>query len=172
MQTGEAQTVDVFAYGSNMLTRRLQERCPSAQPLGVAELRGYRLCWHKRSRDGSGKCDVVAASGGDSVFGVLFSVAATEKPALDRAEGLGNGYAEKVAEVLCRGQGRRALLYYAKNIDHDLIPYNWYQKLVVAGAEEHGLPAHYLETIRNMETANDPNRARHNKNMALLESIS
>lgn len=46
-----------FAYGSNMLTERLIARTPSARPVGTSLLPGHRLTFHKRGRDGSGKCD-------------------------------------------------------------------------------------------------------------------
>ena len=32
-----------FAYGSDMLTERLRERCPEARPLGAAIARGARI---------------------------------------------------------------------------------------------------------------------------------
>ena len=38
MITSEQETLTAFAYGSNMLTSRIRERCPSARPLGMAEL--------------------------------------------------------------------------------------------------------------------------------------
>lgn len=77
-----------FAYGSNMFTPWLCQpaRCPSARALGVAELRGHELRWDKASKkDGSGKCDI-PNSPNASVFGVLYTIAAGEKSALDRAE--------------------------------------------------------------------------------------
>jgi hypothetical protein len=49
-----------FAYGSNMLTERLRERCPDARPLGTAIARGYLLSFSKRSKDGSAKATLVA----------------------------------------------------------------------------------------------------------------
>ena len=48
-----------FAYGSNMLTDRLRERCPDARPLGAAIARGYVLSFSKRSRDGSSKATLL-----------------------------------------------------------------------------------------------------------------
>jgi len=51
------ETILYFAYGSNMLSARLQERAPSATAIAIGKISGHRLCWHKRSRDGSGKCD-------------------------------------------------------------------------------------------------------------------
>jgi hypothetical protein len=89
-----------FAYGSNMLTARIRARCPSAQFAGVAELSGFELCWHKKSTDRSGKCDVVPTSQpGASVFGVLYEIAAGEKADLDEAEGFGSGYDDREIEV-------------------------------------------------------------------------
>jgi len=48
-----------LAYGSILHPLRLGERISSAQLCGVTTLRGYRLAWHKRGADGSGKCDLV-----------------------------------------------------------------------------------------------------------------
>jgi len=46
MATSE-ETCIYFAYGSNMLTARLQERCSSARPLGTAIARGFVLSFSK-----------------------------------------------------------------------------------------------------------------------------
>lgn len=63
-----------FSYGSNMLTTRIVERVLSACVLAVAVLNGHQLRWHKASKDGAGKCDVVAADDGASVYGVLYEL--------------------------------------------------------------------------------------------------
>ncbi len=69
------RTVLNFAYGSNMLVARIRERAPSARPLGVAELRGHELRWHKAGMDGSAKCDVVASSDPRAVvLGVVYAL--------------------------------------------------------------------------------------------------
>lgn len=159
-----------FAYGSNMLTKRLTDRCPSARALGMAELRGYELRWHKRSDDGSGKCDVVKSSDeGSVVNGVLFSVARTEKGDLDRAEGRGRGYDEMEVDVSFNGAACKAQLYYATNHDPKLKPYTWYKALVVAGAKEHGLPPDYVRDLEDTPAIEDPDRKRHATNMKLLK---
>src|SRR5438128_1900656 len=59
-----------FAYGSNMLTQRLKARVPSASPKTVAVLFDHGLRFHKRSQDGSGKCDIVKCPG-EVVHGVV-----------------------------------------------------------------------------------------------------
>lgn len=159
-----------FAYGSNMLAARLRERCRSARALGVAELPGHDLRWHKRSNDGSGKCDIVAnESSASGVFGVLYEIAGNEKAALDRAEGLGAGYKEVEIEVLCGGRWVTAKAYRATDTDPELRPYTWYRGLVIAGAKEHGLPASYIAGLQSVPANQDPQRGRHDRNMAMIQ---
>jgi gamma-glutamylcyclotransferase len=158
-----------FAYGSNMLSCRIQERCPSARALGVAELHGHELKWHKRSKDGSGKCDVVQAKDEKRiVYGVLFEIAESEKRALDKAEGLGNGYEEKQVQVVFEGKPRAATLYAATNTDSAFKPYTWYKAFVVAGAKEHKLPSEYIRQLEAVEAIQDSDSKRHESNTDLL----
>lgn len=161
-----------FAYGSNMPTARLRERCPSARAIGIAELPGHELRWHKRSRDGSGKCDIIASDAVDvSVFGVLYEIAAQEKRALDRAEGLGAGYEEVEIEVLCGGSPITAKAYRATDTDPALRPYTWYRAFVITGAREHGLPASYIARLESVPADEDQDRARHDERMALIAEV-
>lgn len=160
-----------FAYGSNMPTARLLERCPSAEPIGVAELKGFELRWHKRSKDGSGKCDIVSSSSPEArVLGVLYQVSADEQPALARAEG--KGYAEIEVEVVHAHSLLKAKAYQATDLQEDLVPYTWYRALVVAGAREHGLPASYIAELEVVSAKEDPDRNRHEKNMRLISEVS
>jgi cation transport regulator ChaC len=166
------ETVVYFAYGSNMLSRRLQERTPSATAIGIGFVEGRRLAFHKVSKDGSGKCDIESTgTQSDRAFGVLFSVASAEKRDLDRAEGLGNGYKEENITVH-RSDGTTvdAITYVATAIEPALRPYDWYKALVVAGAIEHSLPPAYVEWIRTFHSQPDPNVERRAKNERLLFS--
>jgi hypothetical protein len=170
-----AGTFLYFAYGSNMLGARLQapERCPSAHALGVAESRGHELRWHKRSRkDGSGKCDIVASTDPNaSTFGVLYEIADSEKSALDREEGLNHGYDAIEVSVLFGGALRNARSYQATATDAALRPHAWYRALVVAGAKEHGLPPDYIARLEAVPADQDPDKDRHNQNMALIGEV-
>lgn len=86
-----------FAYGSNMLTRRLARRVEGVRVVGPAWLPGYRLGFHKRGMDGSGKAVVAPAGEGDGVHGVLFELPTAARGILDRVEG---GYRRCAVEVL------------------------------------------------------------------------
>lgn len=143
-----------------MLTARLRARAPSARPVGIGRLVGHKLEWHKRSRDGSGKCDAARGSTAHAVWGVFFEIRLAEKGLLDRVEGLHCGYEEKPVWIAVGSGVATAVLYYATDIGAGLRPYQWYKELVLAGAREHGLPADYLAELERVAAVPDPDRAR------------
>ena len=153
-----------------MLLARLRERCPSARSLGVAQLPGYQLRWHKRSTDRSGKCDVVPVRVDHAVIGVVYESDANEKAALDQAEGLGHGYDEKDATVILTGDAVTVSIYFATKVDPALKPYTWYKALVVAGAKEHGLPSPYIANLQAVEASEDSDRTRHDRSMRIVSA--
>lgn len=154
-----------------MLTRRLWERVPSASPITVATLTGYKLCWHKVSSDESGKCDVVwTGNQADLVIGVVYEIQHTEKSRLDAAEGLGKGYDEKQIELKTEQGKIQAQVYYATKIDPQALPYTWYKSLVVAGAKEHGFPDAYIKALEAIRAKADLNKQRVDKNLAILNA--
>ena len=58
-------TVHYFAYGSDLLAERLVARCPSARPLGVVSVSGWRLAFQSKAFDGSGKATLIAGEASD-----------------------------------------------------------------------------------------------------------
>jgi hypothetical protein len=165
-----APTFLYFAYGSNLLTRRLRGRTPWARPITTATLPGHELRWHKPGRDGSGKRDIVQSVHPDAaVIGVVYEIPLSEKPALDQAEGLGNGYDEKKVTVHAASGPIESWTYYARSIDPSAVPYTWYKALVVAGAREHALPGAYVDKLEAVVASIDPEPERAAKNFAMVE---
>ena len=157
-----------------MSIKRLRERVPSARFVSIATLHAHELRFHKKSVDGSGKCDAYATQNNEhAVIGVVCEIKESEKPQLDRKEGLGNGYEEKTVDlVLQTGKFLTAFTYYATNIEQGLIPYKWYKHHVLTGAQENGLPEIYVAEIQNIDSTNDPNEERHKREMAIYTSYS
>ena len=167
-----SETFLYFAYGSNMLTRRLRERTPSATALGKCFVSGYRLTFDKVSIDGSGKCTLVPTGNpADRTYGVLFRIDVSEISDLDRAEGLGSGYRRETIEVTTETSSEKALTYIATVARTDLLPYDWYKEYVVRGASEHGLPAEYINALQLVRTNSDPNAKRRAEHFALLSAV-
>jgi gamma-glutamylcyclotransferase len=164
--------IHYFAYGSNMSSRRLVARVPDARSLGTGVLRGHELRFHKRSRDGSGKCDAHQVDRDDArVIGVLFKVSPEGKTVLDRIEGLGAGYEEKVVTVsMPDGNLTMAHTYYATDIADGLLPYCWYRHHVLAGAREFGLPADYVQSIARVPHVSDDDAGRRTREMSIYRA--
>jgi AIG2-like family len=160
-----------FAYGSNMCTARLRSRVPSATPIGVGYVQGYHLRWHKKSRDGSGKCDIeLTGKPEDLAYGVIFEIEKVEKRKLDGVEGLGNGYEQKNVDVKSASGTISATTYYATSIDPTLPPFDWYKSLVVAGAREHRLPVAYRKSLEAVKAVKDPDSRRAKEEMKVFKS--
>jgi hypothetical protein len=161
-----------FAYGSNMSTRRLRQRTPSARSLGIGQLAGYRLVCRMRGSDGSAKCDLhQTGQVEDVVWGVLYEIAMAEKPLLDQAEGLGRAYDYKTVQVRVGERRVEAGAYVAIEVDDTLLPYDWYLAFVLAGAEEHGLPGSYASGLKALSTLIDPDGERRERNLAILRDV-
>lgn len=158
-----------FAFGSNMLSARLRARVGEF-PVGVTgEVAGHQLRFHKRSGDGSAKCDAYRTdSPGDVLHGVVYHISAAQQVLLDGFEG--KGYAKTEVAVNVNGELVAAYMYIADPdyVDPELVPYHWYKRLVMAGAEEFALPAQYLRAIAQVPSVSDPDNARHIRNMAVL----
>ena len=162
-----------FAYGSNMLVQRLRshDRAPSAKFLTIGKLPGHVLKFHKRSKDSSGKCNALETGNPlDEVYGVVFDIDEADKPDLDRAEGRGKGYEEKMVHLNSPNgsQSTHTYLADADYIDDSLLPYSWYKDLVVAGAKQHSLPPEYIRQLQAVEAQEDPDSERANRERQIL----
>lgn len=160
-----------FAYGSNMSIARLRSRVPNAWRLGVFTLAEHALRFHKRARDGSGKCDAyLTGNPEDSVTGVLFEIPEDEVLGLDKAESLGTGYFKK--KILVENRKKiicKAFVYCANQpyIDPFLEPYSWYLYHVVRGAKEAGIPTYYIDFLKRRKSKEDKCKAREEEEYAI-----
>lgn len=148
-----------------MLAQRLRavDRAPSAKFLTIAKLPGHVLKFHKRSKDGSGKCNALETGNPvDEVYGVVFEIDEADKPGLDMAEGRGKGYEEKMVDLNSLNSTLTAHTYIADAdyIDDSLLPYSWYKDLVIAGAKQHSLPREYIRQLQAVESQKDPDSER------------
>ena len=152
-----------------MSVMRLNHRGLSARVISIARLDRHKLCFHKKGKDGSGKCDITyGGNTNDAVYGVIFEMSVSQLARLDRFEGLGNGYEQKeVAIILPDEEKLKALAYFATDINSSLKPYAWYKEHVLRGAQEHGLPLDYIAKIDQVEVMPDLNIKRHEEEMLI-----
>lgn len=156
-----------------MSSLRLKARCPSVRFVSIAILKGFRFAFNKQSKDGSGKANIVASQDEDEVWGVIFDISDNEKPELDRWEGLGKGYYEKVIQVLTdKGQRVKVQAYLANKIIEGIQPYDWYQRHCLIGAREFGLPQGYVDMIASSKYSTDLDEERRAKELIMYTDRS
>ncbi len=156
-----------FAYGSNMLKARLKSRCPGAELVAKASLTDHHVRFAKRGMDGSGKATILPMPQA-TTNGVLFDVPDLEIEALDAAEGVGKGYRRVPHCHVGTNEGRRvAFTYQATAPEDNILPFDWYLGLIIAGCHQHRLP----ETVCNWYSAHpftdDPEKARPGRTLAV-----
>lgn len=115
---------------------------------------------------------------GSRVYGVVFDLDESDLPTLDRHEGAGSGY-DRVVHLRARANGSDSpldVITYdagAGYTDDTLKPYDWYARLVAAGARQHKLPADNVAAIEAVPSENDPkaDRKARREALALLGSV-
>lgn len=160
-----------FAYGSNMSSRRLLARVPSARSLGVAHLPGFEMRFAKQSHDGSAKCTIIPNPSA-STLGVVYHIPNDQRAVLDRIEGQGFGY--DVCDIRITTQsGRRvtAFTYLSEDTAEILPAYTWYVEHVARGAREHGITQQYIKKIESTHAIEDPNSGRHQFELSIYATV-
>lgn len=143
-----------FAYGANVHPEWLRRRIPDAELLGAAELRGFRLAFRKRGRDGAARSDACPADPGDTLPGALYAVRAE---ALQQLGAAGAGYRVEEVTVMTALGARNALTWRAEDTElaAGLLPWDWYLALIRAGAERLGLAEGHQRWLASVPYATD-----------------
>lgn len=133
-----------FAYGSNMDAAAMLARCPRSRPLGPA-----RLARHRFALMADGYATVVRDPNRD-VHGVLYDLALSDGPALDRYEAVAQGLYVKALQPVLRAKGAatRALVYIgaaAASAAPKRLP--GYLENVIEAARAADAPAAYVEFL-------------------------
>ena len=154
MTAESRSTVWYFAYGSNMQRATFCGRrgIEYRQAL-AARLDGWRLVIDKPPLVpvGEGFANIVPEPGAE-VLGVLYEITEEDLAHVDLTEGVLIGNYERIGVPVCT-LGGPALRVVAATLVSDkrspeLLPSDRYMRCLIAGAEEHGLPAEYVAALR------------------------
>ena len=133
-----------FAYGANMSIEAMTRRCPRSNPLGLARLLRHRLAvmregWLTPVRDPR-----------SCVHGVLWDLALSDVPALDRYEGLTQRlYAKVTQPVVTHAGAKRALIYVGTNAGPGRAHPDYLAE-VIAAARSWPMPADGIEELERL----------------------
>jgi gamma-glutamylcyclotransferase (GGCT)/AIG2-like uncharacterized protein YtfP len=131
-----------FAYGSNMDRAAMRLRCPGSRALGRARLARHKL-FIMAPGYASVKCDPRA-----DVHGVLYELALSDIPGLDRYEDVGRGLYTKVNQPVLREAGSpvRALVYVGRS-QVEGKPSAAYLDGIIAAAKDWSMPEAYVSYL-------------------------
>ena len=163
-----------FAYGSNLHPMRLMERVPSAELIGVAKYPNHALTFHKKSNDGSSKCNMFNSdSESDLIYGAIYKLKPEHKNELDRFEGKGYGYINNQISLKHKEIEYTCFTYLAQqsHIVDNLMPYHWYKELVILGVQYLEFPDSDISSIEAVESMQDMDSTRSKEKEILIESI-
>lgn len=143
-----AATIWHFAYASNMNRAQMKSRAGQILEEQPGRLENYELVFNKKLRGGVAGANLRPAQG-KVVEGVLYKIPESALRNLDRFEGAPEHYRRIEVTVLAgNGQKIAAQAFLATKVEKGLRPAPHYLKTILDGAAEHGLPAHYIESIK------------------------
>jgi len=131
-----------FAYGSNMDKNAMLQLCPKSRPLGLARLAKHRIFVMEEGY-ASVRPDAAAM-----VHGVLYDLALSDVPGLDRYEEVSRGLYRKVTQPVLRKDGApvRALIYIGQSQTESMPRADYWQGILKA-ALDWDLPRLYISGL-------------------------
>lgn len=137
-----------FAYGSNMSGTLIRSRAREIVEEQIGKLENYEIVFNKKARGGSATANIRPASG-KTVYGMLYKIPESALRSLDRFEGAPQHY-RRIEVNVTGSQGNRiaAQTYIATKVEKGLRPASYYLQSILQAAEEHQLPAEYIEELK------------------------
>ena len=150
-----------YAYGSNLDYSQMKNRCPSAQFVGMALLKGYDFDFTRKSTTrGCGVMDIVKVEG-EQVWGVVYQIDELDLGKLDQSEGYAPGRAKNAyRRIECRvfenGNTEKPIIVMTYEVvekaTSTILPNHAYKTLIINGATYWHLPEDYINRLRLIGT--------------------
>ena len=138
-----------FAYCTLPDIEGMRAYSPTAEPIGVARLPGFRLSFSTYGPGSAeGGCNLEGAAGRET-WGVLYEVTAEELELLDLVAGLDKGFYEKVDVVVIDEDNEEvpALTYVIPEPGGPFHPSAAYTRPILVGARALELPQAYIADL-------------------------
>ena len=145
-----------FAYGSNMSSEQMINRCPNSKYLGYGYLKDHKIDFTKMSQKREGGVADILFSENDEVWGLFYSLKNDDLVSLDRNEGYPNTYTRSnfscyiIKDSINAGQVEQitAMAYTVVNKSPITIPPSLkYLSILQDAAFEHAFPEKYQKTL-------------------------
>ncbi len=152
----EGAWVEYFAYGSNLSSRQMRQRCPTARVASRAVLPGHRLEFVQPHDAWGGGVAGILPDPGRRVEGVVYRLSAEDLHRLDAYEPVRERryWRTRVQVTLPAGTMKLAWTYEGLVLDGaPFAPSERYLATLIDGAREHGLPEDYIAWLASPDRA-------------------
>ncbi|XP_063823180.1 gamma-glutamylcyclotransferase-like [Ostrinia nubilalis] len=153
-----------FAYGSNLLKKRIHINNPSAEFVGIGRLNDHLLDFFKYSENWRGAVATIVPLDGAYVWGAVWKISDNSIPALDKQEGVDTStYFPKMVTVFTPTESKvecrtyqltdmptRRLRDDNTELPSERRPSITYLDCIIKGAMECKLPDEYIEKLRKV----------------------
>ncbi|XP_311500.5 gamma-glutamylcyclotransferase isoform X1 [Anopheles gambiae] len=161
MATG---TFYYFAYGSNLLAKRIHIQNPTAVRKGFGYLKDYSLDFFHYAARWRGAPATIVEQEGKKVWGAIWEIDNSNLADLDRQEGVHNSVYKPLTlpVVLPTGDTLDCRVYQlvrnpcclapdAEDRPYERQPSKTYMNIIVNGAKETGLPDDYVSLLKRIK---------------------
>ncbi|XP_047026369.1 gamma-glutamylcyclotransferase-like [Helicoverpa zea] len=151
-----------FAYGSNLLKKRIHINNPSAKFLGIGQLNDHLLDFIKYSEHWRGTSATIVPTPGAHIWGAIWRLHNDDMPALDKQEGVDTNwyFAKTVKVILPNGSSVDCRTYQqtinppqrkpGEELPLDRRPCITYLDCIINGAIECNLPEDYINELKKI----------------------
>ncbi len=158
-----SETIEYFAYGSNLSKEQMKNRGITVIDTKIAELPEWKLAFTIYSDTWKGGVGDIIPDSQKKVEGVVYTIPEEDLKHLDHYEGRKVqdnrevGMYRRQYLPLKKEDGWKTVLTYLVNrtLEHksniDLKPSKEYLETIISGAEKHGLSEEYLKRLRNID---------------------
>jgi hypothetical protein len=135
-----------IAYGSNLNLPQMAHRCPTARPVGTAELKNHELLFRGARRSGVA---TVEPREGFGVPVLVWALKPRDERALDRYEGYPTLYGKRMLDIEVNGKTVPAMIYVLAQ-GHDAgFPSEYYLDVIAQGYRSVGFDLGILNAAVN-----------------------
>lgn len=151
-----------FAYGSNLLAKRIHLNNPTAVMKNIGYIKNFRLDFEKYSKQWCGASATIVETENSTVWGVIWELDNHNLTTLDSQEGVQDNiyHAMSVNVTTPSGTILKCRVYqqcnnpkeYIKPMDLPMSkrPSPLYLNTILKGAEENNLPTDYIKFLRTI----------------------
>ncbi|WP_120633503.1 gamma-glutamylcyclotransferase family protein [Ruegeria sp. EL01] len=136
--------MNYFAYGTLLDVEGMQKYAPSAKPLGIMKLMGYRMGFGACGRDGVTGCTLDVAPD-EVMYGIQYELSKEDMDKLDDAAVADDMWARKDVTLIDEGGNEvQSVTYEIPGLTRIIAPSDDYVRPILKGLDELDLPKSYV----------------------------